>query len=98
MSSYYLYVFAESEIIMIILKSLDKLLSKGFVFPIDKDLRSPATRVMLNNSSRIRQHFCLKMWLECNNGVYNTGDLARRTKYLLEGLQFNRHFAPDIYF
>jgi len=37
------------------------------------------------------------MWLECENGVYNTGDLVRRTKYLLEGLQFNRRFAPDIY-
>ena len=41
------------------------------------------------------------MWLACNNGVYNTGgvhETKRRTQYLLEGLEFNRIFAPDIYF
>src|SRR6266849_3284394 len=75
----------------------DKLFSKGFTFPIDKELISPATRVMLNNTNPLMQHICLKMWLECENGVYNTGDLVRRTKYLLEGLQFNRRFASDIY-
>jgi aminoglycoside phosphotransferase family enzyme len=75
---------------------LDKLFQNGFTFPIDKDLKSPATRVMFSNSNDIRQQICLKMWLECNNGVYDTGDLVRCTEYLLEGLKFNRRFASDI--
>src|SRR5260370_20281706 len=51
---------------------LDKLFQNGFTFPIDKDLKSPATRVMFSNSNDVRQQICLKMWLECNNGVYDT--------------------------
>ncbi len=81
---------------------LDKLFHEGFTFPIEKDLQSPATRVMFNNTNHSRRQICLKMWLECNNGVYTTGvyttgGLIRRTKYLLEGLEFNRHFASDVY-
>ncbi len=75
---------------------LDKLFQNGFTFPIDKDLKSPATRVMFSNSNDVRQQICLKMWLECNNGVYDTADLVRCTEYLLEGLKFNRRSASDI--
>ena len=81
--------------------TLDDLFHKGFVFSIERDLTSPATRVMFNHSSRTMQQICLKMWLACNNGVYNTGgvhETKRRTQFLLEGLEFNRIFAPDIYF
>src|SRR5712692_1987106 len=74
---------------------LDKLFQNGFTFPIDKDLKSPATRVMFSNSNDVRQQICLKMWLECNNGVYDTADLVRCTEYLLEGLKFNRRSASD---
>src|SRR5579872_5417911 len=52
--------------------NLNKLFYEGFTFPIEKDLRSPATRVMLSNSNHSGKQICLKMWLECNNGVYNT--------------------------
>jgi aminoglycoside phosphotransferase family enzyme len=82
---------------MISFTPLDALLYRGFVFQVDSDLKSPATRVMFDNSNQLMEQICLKMWLECNNAVYQTEDPENRTKYLLEGLQFNRRFAPDVY-
>ena len=76
---------------------LGMLFLTGFSFHIDKHLTSSATKVMFNDSDNVKKQICLKMWLECNNGLYNTKDSATRTRYLLEGLQFNRRFAPDIY-
>ncbi len=74
------------------------LLHKEFAFQVDINLTSSATRVMFNNSDQTKQQICLKMWLECHNELYNTGDVSKQTKFLLEGLGFNRQFSGDIYY
>ncbi len=74
------------------------LLKKEFAYPIDINLTSSATRVMFNTSDPTKQQICLKMWLECHNELYNTGDVTKQTKFLLEGLAFNRKFSGDIYY
>lgn len=74
-----------------------KLFYKEFVFPVDEYLESPATRVVFNNSHRVMQHICLKKWLPCSNGVYETKDQVNCTKYILEGFPFNKRFASHIY-
>src|SRR6266849_3846835 len=38
----------------------DKLFRKGFTFPIDKELISPATRVIFNDTNHLMQQICLK--------------------------------------
>jgi aminoglycoside phosphotransferase family enzyme len=75
-----------------------RFLNKEFVFHVDENLKSSATRVVLNNSHPVMRGICLKMWLECHNDLYNTGDLTKQTKFLLEGLAFNRQFSRDIYY
>lgn len=77
---------------------LHVLLKKDFAYSIETNLTSTATRVMFNNSDSTKQQICLKMWLKCFNELYNTSDLTRQTKFLLEGLAFNRQFSGDIYF
>ena len=77
---------------------LHLLLQKEFAFQVDLNLTSSATRVMFNDSDQIRQQICLKMWLKCCNELYNTGDLTKRTNFLLEGLAFNRRFSGNVYY
>ena len=76
---------------------LEKLLATNFKFQIDKSLESPATEVMFNNSNPVLRNICLKTWLSCENALYSTSNLSNCTTYLLEGLYFNRRFAPDVY-
>jgi aminoglycoside phosphotransferase family enzyme len=37
------------------------------------------------------------MWLSCDNGVYYTTELKKCNDYFMEGLKFNRRFAPGVY-
>ena len=77
---------------------LHLLLQKEFTFQVDENITSSATRVMFSNSDRIMNQICLKMWRECHNGVYDTGDLRKRTMFLLEGLAFNGRLSENIYY
>src|SRR6266700_2306283 len=39
---------------------------------------------------------CLKMWRFRDDGVYDATSAEKCTRYILDGLQLNRRFAPDI--
>lgn len=77
------------------------LLKHFFLFPhshhIEGQATSPATKVIFTRTMFTSRPMCLKMWLPCNNGIYNTEDEPSRWKYLLEGLEYNRHFARKVY-
>lgn len=73
-----------------------RFLHKAFVFHVDRTIKSSATRVVFNNSHLDMQGVCLKMWLACQNEIYNTGDLEQRAAFLVEGLEFNRQFSGNI--
>jgi aminoglycoside phosphotransferase family enzyme len=76
---------------------LARYLSKEFVFQVDEYIDSSATRVVFNYSHPVMQDICLKRWLKCSNGVYETKDQVNCTKYILEGFPFNKRFAQHIY-
>src|SRR5579859_4692503 len=77
---------------------LHMLLQNGFIFQVDVNLASSATRVMFNDSDWTRKQICLKMWLKCHNDLYQTKDLTKQTTFLLEGLVFNRQFSENVYY
>lgn len=76
---------------------LAKLFYKDFVFHVEEYMESPATRVIFNNNHPALQNICLKKWLKCSNGVYETEEQVSCTKYILEGFPFNKRFASDVY-
>ena len=76
--------------------SLASFLQRAFVFRIDEAIRSSATSVILNDHHPIMRYFCLKIWRECHNKLYQIGDVTQQTTILLEGLVFNRQFSEDI--
>ncbi|SRR5579871_394219 len=79
------------------LQTFENLLSQGFTFPIEKSLKSSATKVVFNDSDPVIKDICLKSWIACENALYSTSNLTNCTGYLLEGLYFNRRFARDVY-
>lgn len=66
-------------------------------YRIEAQLSSPATRVLFIHHEQTGRRICLKLWQPCKNDLYDTEDLARCNDYLIEGLEFNRRFAPDVY-
>lgn len=66
-------------------------------YPIKGQIVSPATRVIYTHSMRTHRQICLKVWVPCKNEVYDTKDMTRCTSYLVEGLEFNRRFAQNVY-
>src|SRR5947209_15889333 len=66
-------------------------------YRIEKEIVSPATNIIFAHEITTAQPVCLKMWLPCKNGVYDTSDENKCTDYLLEGLAFNQRFAPNVY-
>lgn len=79
-------------------QNLENLLHTEFTLPIDRNLSSPATSVIFSNKEPLGQLICLKMWVPCDNGLYDTRKLEICNQYTLEGLKFNRRFAPDVYY
>ncbi len=75
------------------------------IYPIKHQIVSQATRVIFTSTSSPVIPLCLKMWQPCNNGVYitensekaNTLDLKKCRDYLIEGWNFNRRFAANVY-
>lgn len=61
------------------------------------DHTSPVTEIIFTKSGRTNQKYCLKAWQVWRDELYDTADPQKRIEYLLEGLQFNRQFAPKVY-
>lgn len=70
-------------------------IDQPFNFTIHKSLASSATLVMFNEKNL--KNICLKMWITCNNDLYQTEENDKRIKFLLRGLSFNRRFAQEVY-
>jgi aminoglycoside phosphotransferase family enzyme len=66
-------------------------------YRIESQVYSPATRVIFTHDEQTNQRICLKLWRPCKNELYDTEDVAKCTEYLVEGLEFNRRFAPNVY-
>ena len=66
-------------------------------YPIEDEILSTSTRVIFTRSKHDDRPICLKLWLNVNEKVCNNKLVTRKVDYLLEGLEFNRRFAPDVY-
>jgi aminoglycoside phosphotransferase family enzyme len=62
-----------------------------------EQIKSYPSLLFVIKGERPGQRLCLKMWQKCNDGVYDTMDVEKRTRYLLTGLYFNRCFAEGVY-
>jgi aminoglycoside phosphotransferase family enzyme len=67
------------------------------IYHIEKEFTSQATNVIFVHEIQTKRPACLKIWLPCDNGIYRTTDLKLCNDYFMEGLKFNRHFAPGVY-
>lgn len=76
---------------------LGRFFLKNLSYRVESKIDSPATEVIFTRSKRTRQKICLKRWQPWKDELYDTQDTATCNKYLLEGLSFNRRFAPNIY-
>lgn len=66
------------------------------IYRITRSITSPATQVLFVCNKLTGKQLCLKIWLPCHNELYDTQDIIKRAHYTVEGLYFNRRFAPDI--
>jgi aminoglycoside phosphotransferase family enzyme len=55
------------------------------------------TRVIFTRSKRSGRQICLKFWRRTEDEVCDKRLIVRSDEYLIEGLEFNRKFAPDVY-
>jgi aminoglycoside phosphotransferase family enzyme len=66
-------------------------------YPIEDEIVSTSTRVFYTRSKHNKQPICLKLWRRSDEKVCNEKFVTRDVDDLLEGLEFNRRFAPDVY-
>ena len=65
------------------------------LYPIEEEIVSASTRVIFTRRKNNRQPICLKLWLPEN--IRNTKLMIKSVDYLVEGFEFNHHFAPFTY-
>ena len=93
---YLLYLpfkFIVYYLLLLVLKFVDPKLP----YPIEDEIVSTTTWVIFTRRKHINQRICLKPWQLANEQVYNPKFVNRSLEYLLEGLEFNRRFAPGVY-
>jgi aminoglycoside phosphotransferase family enzyme len=81
----------------LIQKRMPEGLSPKLDYSVKDEITSTTTRVIFTRSKHDDQPICLKLWLYANEKVCNNKLVTRKVDYLLEGLEFNRRFAPDVY-
>jgi len=74
-----------------------RIFSSDVYYPIEGQITSLATGVIFTRSMRTNEPICLKVWLPCNNELYSTNNEEKCIEYLIEGLNFNKRFAPRVY-
>lgn len=80
-------------LLLLVLKFVDPKLP----YLIEDEIVSTTTWVIFTRRKHINQRICLKPWQLANEQVYNPKFVNRSLEYLLEGLEFNRRFAPGVY-
>jgi aminoglycoside phosphotransferase family enzyme len=84
-----------TEHIALILRLVPKRFYPTLFYPIVDEIVSTTTRVIFTRRKQNRQPVCLKLWQFENPGKHVL--VNRNIDYLLEGLEFNKHFAPFVY-
>src|SRR5579872_1254942 len=85
---------------MFIARKINKLLWRKQVPPsykIKDKIESTTTQIYFSRSKLTGIDLCMKLWPKRQVGDSSQEDPRDQLKNLLEGLSFNRHFAPGIY-
>lgn len=79
------------------LRFLQRYLSDNPYYPFKYEILQTTTRVIFTRSKRSGQEICLKFWRRDKDEVCDERLIVRSDEYLIEGLEFNKKFAPHIY-
>lgn len=66
-------------------------------YPFEDEIILTTTRVIFTRSKRSSKRICLKLWQRTDKEVSDNQLIVRSDKYLLEGFEFNKTFAPGVY-
>src|SRR2546425_5970059 len=66
-------------------------------YPIEYEIVLTTTRVIFTRSKRTAPQICMKLWQRSDDRICSNELVIKREDCLLEGLAFNRQFAPDVY-
>lgn len=79
------------------LRLIQRFFSDDPYYPFEDEVILTTTRVIFTRSKRFGVKICLKLWQRTAEEVCDDQLIVRSDEYLLEGLAFNRKFAPGIY-
>ncbi len=82
------------EALASLLRFIPESIYPNLLYPIEDEIVSTTTRVILTRRKQNQQQVCLKLWQQkvCNQEL-----VMRHAAYLVEGFEFNRRFAPKVY-
>lgn len=66
-------------------------------YHIEKINSSLATEIFFIFNKDNGRKYCIKIWRPCNDIFYKTMSWNARVRYIIEGINFNRTFAPCVY-
>lgn len=79
------------------LRILQRYFSISPYYPFKYEILQTTTRVIFTRSKRSGLQICLKLWRRTEDEVCDERLIVRSDDYLIEGLEFNRKFAPGVY-
>jgi len=85
------------HIVYLILRYIPEKFYPNLLYPIEYEVISTSTRVIFTRSKHNNQQICLKLWQLYDHKICNESLVTRNLQYLLEGFEFNRRVAPDVY-
>jgi aminoglycoside phosphotransferase family enzyme len=80
-----------------ILRFFQRYFSDSPYYPFKYEILQTTTRVIFTRSKRSGRQICLKFWRRTEDEVCDERLIVRNDEYLIEGLEFNRKFAPGVY-
>lgn len=82
---------------LLVLRIAQRYYSDSPYYPFEDEIVLTTTRVIFTRSKRSNWPICLKLWQRTEDEVCDDRLIVRSDDYLLEGLVFNRKFAPGVY-
>jgi aminoglycoside phosphotransferase family enzyme len=79
------------------LRFLQRYFSDSPYYPFKWEILQTTTRVIFTRSKRSGLQICLKFWRRTEEEVCDERLIVRSDEYLIEGLAFNKQFAPGVY-
>ena len=92
-----LYYLRVMYVLYLILRFIPEKYYPKLFYPIEQQIISASTRVIFTRSKHNNQEICLKLWQLYDQKICNEKLVTRNVDYLLEGFEFNRRFALDVY-